>query len=303
MNDKIMARLRGGTASYRILFDGEELPDLGLEIPIGIEYAKAYDPQAGPEVDYDLYYVELDKEQIEKMVDPYIDALNVGVERVTQPEYDGVNAVYKLSGRKIIISRVNSSARVGENGKTLLSFGESGVSAEKVSFAIDFSGVVDAYYDGVNRIYFSQFSKAKGLFKDFNEFYEEAWFDQKQAFLDTPLFDVGQIDADDFSPAETKVIAELHENHRLDLENEEVVEKTREYVKKYPLSGVILNNDGKIKITTKDDLKCTIKLLTQRYYVSEITGEVMEARGSTKMKNQKAKKVVNGQEVMAADDK
>ena len=237
------------------------------------------------------------------MVDPYIDALNVGVERVTQPEYDGVNAVYKLSGRKIIISRVNSSARVGENGKTLLSFGESGVSAEKVSFAIDFSGVVDAYYDGVNRIYFSQFSKAKGLFKDFNEFYEEAWFDQKQAFLDTPLFDVGQIDADDFSPAETKVIAELHENHRLDLENEEVVEKTREYVKKYPLSGVILNNDGKIKITTKDDLKCTIKLLTQRYYVSEITGEVMEARGSTKMKNQKAKKVVNGQEVMAADDK
>jgi len=303
MNNKIMVRLRGSRPSYRTLFEGDDMPNLGLVTPTGVEYAAEYDPTSGPETTHDMYYVELDQEQIEKMVDPYIDAINMGVEAISQPEYNAVNVVYKVNGRRLFLSRVNAGARIGEDGRTMLQFHEKHVEVEKVSFAVEFSGDVDAYYDGQDRIYFSKFSKAKGLFKDFDEFYQEAYYDDNELFLGNDLFDVGEITTDDISPAETKVIAEIRGNHNLDLEKPEIADKIRNYVRSYPLSGVKINKDGKLKITTKDDLKCVTKLLTQRYYTSDITGEVLEARGSTKMTDQKAKKVFNGVEQMTADNK
>lgn len=297
-----MARLRGNVPSYRILFEGDTLPDIGLQTPQGLDTARPYSPLEGPEADNELYYVELDQEQKNKMVDPYIDAVNAGAEHVGQAEYSAVNAIYRISGRRLVLSRVTSNARVGENGKTMLMFGDNNVAVSKLSFAIDFSGKVDAYYDGVNRIYFSKFSRAKSLFRDFDEFYQEAWYDDKESFLETDLFAVGEIEPEDISSAETSKIAEIRNNHRLDLEDSETKRKILDYARKYPLSGVVLNADGRIKITTKDDLKCTINLLTQRYYTSEVTGEVLEARGSEKMKDQKAKKIVGGVEVNYKSD-
>jgi hypothetical protein len=302
MNSKIMARLRGGVPTHRIIFDGNDLPDLGLDTPLNIDHAREYTPAEGPEGDFELYYVELDEEQKEKMVDPYIDAVRGGAEPIAQVEYNAVNAVYKISGRRLVLSRVNSSARIGEDGKTLIKFSEKSISLSKLSFSIELSGDVDAYYDGMDRIYFSKFARAKGLFRDFGEFYQEAWYDDKESFLDTDIFAVSEMGPDDIGPSETRQIAEIRNNYKLDLEDKDTVAKIQDYVRKYPLSGVLLNTDGRIKIATKDDLKCTIKLLTQRYYTSEITGEVLEARGSETMKNQKAKKIMNGVEVSGRSD-
>ena len=302
MNEKIMARLRGSKAQYKLLFDGEDLPDLGLSKPGGLEHAHQYSPKEDPGPDGTWYYVELDEEQKEKMVDPYIEAANSGSDKIAQPEYHAINAVYKKKARQLILSRVNASARVGENGKTLLTFGEDAVTVSKVSFAIDFSGEIDAYYDGEDRIYFTKFSKAKALFRDFDEFYQEAWEDDKEEFLASDLFAVSEVTSDDITPAMTQQIADIRANHKLDLDNDEVAQRVRSYARAYPLSGVIVNNDGKIKVATKDDLRCTIKLLTQRYFTSEITGEVFEARGSNKMTDQKAPNVFNGQEYFAGAD-
>lgn len=302
MQERIMTRLRGSVPSYRKLFDGKHLPDLGLDIPQGVENAHEYAPLDGPEAEHDMYYVVLDQEQKEKMVDPYIDALNTGTDLIAQHEYDAVNVVYKMSGRKLILSRVNSGAKIGENGRTILAFGENGVEVVSLSFGLDYSGEVDAYYDGMDRIYFSKFKKAKPLFKDFDEFYQEAWYEDKELFLGNDLFDVGEIEPDDINSAMTKQIAEIRANNHLNLDDKQTVENIKNYIKNYPLSGVILNSNSKIKITTKDDLKCTVKLLTQRYYTSEITGEVLEARGSQKMKDQKAKVIFAGQEVTGLPD-
>jgi len=301
MAQKIMARLRGSAASYRVLFDKDPLPELGLEKPIGVATAFEYSPTDNNT--YDLYYVVLDQEQIEKMVDPYIESAGLEAEAIRQPEYAFMNAVYKINGRSLLIAKVNNSARIGENGKTLIEFGERSVSTSTVSFAVDMPKEIDAYYDGRDRIYFAKFSRAKSLFKDFDEFYQEAMFDDKELFLREKLFDVGAINPNDISPQLSQQIGDIRANDQLNLSDEETVEKIKKYVKSYPLSGVVLQTDGKIKIATKDDLRCTIKLLAQRYYTSDITGEVLEARGSAKMRDQKAKKVFNGVEQMTRDDK
>lgn len=184
----------------------------------------------------------------------------------------------------------------------MLVFGEKDISISKLSFMVDFSGKVDAYYDGMDRIYFSKFSKAKPLFKGFSEFYQEAWYDDNESFLESELFVVSEIEPEDIGPSDTNKIAEIRNNHKLDLADNETIIKIQNYIKKYPLSGVILTPDGRIKITTKDDLKCTINLLTQRYYTSEITGEMLEARGSERMKDQKAKQIFNGVEINTKAD-
>jgi len=290
MSKRIMAKLKGSVASYRMLFDEDNLPDLGLESPVGLDRARPYSPLEEIEDGFELYYVVLDNEQKEKMVDPYIEASGFGADRATQAEYNAINAIYKISGRKIIFSRVSSSARIGENGRTLLSFGEKDIAVSKLSFAIDFSGDVDAYYDGMDRIYFSKFSKAKPLFRGFDEFYQEALYDDKESFLDNDLFAVSDLEPEDIGVSDTNKIIEIQNNHKLDLEKEEMVRKVQNYANKYPLSGVVLNKEGRILITNKEDLKLTVKLLAQRYYTSEVTGEMLEARGSERMKDQKTKK-------------
>lgn len=299
MAQKIMARLRGSVPTYRVLFDKDPLPEFGFDVPVGVGTAFEYSPTDTNT--YDLYYVVLDQEQKEKMVDPYIEAAGLESEAIRQPEYAFMNAIYKINGRSLLIAKVNNSARIGENGKTLIEFGERGVSTNTVSFAIDVPSEIDAYYDGKDRIYFSKFSKAKSLFKDFDEFYQEAWFDNKEQFLRHELFDVGAINPNDISPILTSQIEDIQANDQLNLEDEETVSKIKQYIKTYPLSGVVLTPEGRIKIMTKDDLRCTIKLLTQRYYTSEITGEVLEAKGSKVMKDQKAGKIFNGVEQMTKD--
>jgi hypothetical protein len=301
MSQKIMARLRGSVSTYRVLFDKDPLPELGFEVPIGVATAHEYSPVEGAESTYDLYYVVIDQEQKEKMVDPYIEAAGLEAETIRQPEYVFMNAIYKTNGRSLLISRVNNSARIGENGKTLIEFGERSVSTSTISFAVDMPSEIDAYYDGRDRIYFSKFSRAKSLFKDFDDFYQEAWFDAKELFLREELFDVGAINPNDISPQQTSQIEDIRANDKLNLQDKDTIDKIKQYIKTYPLSGVVLTPEGKIKIMTKDDLRCTIKLLTQRYYTSEITGEVLEARGSAKMKDQKANKVFNGVEQMSKD--
>lgn len=96
MTNKIMARLRGGVSSYRILFEGDNLPDLGLKAPSGLDKALPYTPNEGPEAEFNLYYVELDQEQKNKMIDPYLEASNLGAQLASQPEYDAINTVYKI---------------------------------------------------------------------------------------------------------------------------------------------------------------------------------------------------------------
>lgn len=302
MSDILMARLRGGTPTFRKVTEVSAEDGIDLEVPVGVDYAHQYNPLNSLESNYDLYYVVLDQEQKEKMVDPYLEALNVGADQIAKAEYNAVSVLYKISGRKLLLTRVNKSSRIGENGKTLLGFTDSGVTTTNISFAIDFSNEVDAYYDGMDRIYFSKFSRAKALFKDFDEFYQEAWYEDKALFLSNNLFEVGEIDPDDISASITQQIADIRANNQLDLDNQETVKKIKDYIRSYPLSGVVLNTNGKIKITTKDDLRCTVKLLTQRYYTSEVTGEVLEARGSVKMRDQKAKKIFNGEEVSGLPD-
>ena len=286
MSDRLLARLRGSVPSYRLLFDAEG-NDLGLKTPAGIDHAQEYNPQETVESDHDLYYVVLDSEQREKMIEPYLDAVNAGLSPIAQEEYNSVDVIFRTTGRRLMFARVASSARIHENGKQLLVFGESDVSVSTVSFAIDVKGEVDAYYDGNDRIYFAKYARAKPLFKNFDEFFQQAWYEDKENFLGSDLFAVSEIEPEDISVADTKLIAEIRANLNLDLDDPATRKKILDYAGRYPLSGVIVNSDGRIKITTKEDVKCTVRLLTQRYFTSEITGEVLEARGAAKMKDQK----------------
>ncbi len=286
MSSIVLAKMRGSAAQFRRLFADDEQQTVALEVPEGIEHAVKYNPTEVLESKDQLMYVDLDPEQHEKMIGPYLDGLSMGTDVVAQPEYADVATLIKVTGRKMVFSRIPSGSRVHEHGKKMLVFGDEGAHLETVSFAVEFSGSVDAYYDGAERIYFTSFAKAKPLFKDFQEFFQEAWYEENEDFLNCGLFSISEIGVDDVGPSETKIIAELKAKENLRLDDPQVVAKIQAYARKYPLAGVAVYPDGKLRISSKEDLKCVLKLLSEKFYTSEITGDLLEAKNLAKMKSQ-----------------
>lgn len=285
----IVAKLRGGTPIFRTVLSEDESDSLDFKKPKEslLSDAEEYNPMINEPGASNWYYVVLSAEQLNHMIDPYLDAVNYGLEQIAQPEFNDINVLFRVKGRKLTFTRVSPAAKIQEKGKQMLVFGESSVQLQQTSFAIDFSGELHAYFDGHNRIYFQKFTKAKPLFKHFDTFHKEACYERSEEFLDADIFAVSDIDVDQISISDINKIAAVYENPKMDLDNPQIMARIQDYVQRYPLSGVKLNSDGRIKIATKEDLKCALALLTERYYTAEVTGEVMEARSAQKMKDHK----------------
>lgn len=279
---KIIARLMNTEPTFRVLFDGEDVPNIGLTIP-KVEEAKTYEPLYIPESKSEWFYVELDLEQIDEMLGPYRESNTLGTNKIEQAEYININAILEFKDRKILFSRVSNAARIGEKGRTIINFEEDTLKVNYIQHAIDFSSSIDAYYDGQKRIYFQKYSRAKPLFKGFEVFYQNTSRTDKELFLEHELFAVSDINIDFIGIREAKLIESIAKNPDLDLSDPTVRTNIRNYANNYPHANVRVNDDDKLKIASKEDLTAVLKLLSERYFTSEITGQKFEARSSTKL--------------------
>lgn len=283
---KLMVRLRGYRTEIRNVLEESQFPNYDFFPTPDLNRAVQYAP-LDTEIEKDAWqFVELDAEQVESMIDPYTSVKDEnGIPEMDQAEYAQVQTVYMVNGAKIVFCRVGKSEIIGENGKTLLTFTEDGAILKQSSFALDFSGVADAVYDGESkRLYFKNIARVKPLFKGIDIFHQEATRDEKQAFLSNGFFAVGAINPDYISLKDAQRIAAILENNQIDLEDDETQQKIRSYINKYPSSGAGVDDEGKLIINSKDDLRATLKVLDQKFFTSELTDEKYEASNIKRMK-------------------
>lgn len=281
----LYAKLKGKQNEHRLLLAEDKMPGYDEFFPIpDLSQAEEYAPLQTEITPGSWFFVELDLEQVEEMVGPYMPDFGHEAPPIDQAEYYVVDTIYKVEQERIAFQRIPGAARIHENGKQHLSFGANDVSVERISFAIDFAGQVDAVYDmSSRRIYFQNFAKAKPIFAGFDVFHQDLTLDEKEAFLDNPLFDVGDFNLNFISLNDVRKIAAIRESTAIDIEDPDVQQRIRQYVQNYPAAGVTVGSDGRIMIGSRKELSALLKMLEQKYYTSELTGEKFLATSAKKM--------------------
>lgn len=283
--NKLYARLKGGIKEYRLIFDEPDMPDYDFFPFPDVTTAQQYAPLDVDSEKGAWVFVELDAEQAEEMVEPYLDPLRGDIESILAVDYQSADVVYRVSGDKVVFKKIGSAMRIHENGKQVISFTDKGATIERMSFGLDFNGVPDAFYDqNTKRLYFTTFARVRPLFKGIDVFYQDVTMDEKEAFLENSLFAVGDFNVNYLSLNDTKKLAAINESQRYNFADEAVQQKIIEYALNYPSAGVGVNDDRRIIINSRKDFSATIKLLEQKFFTSEITGEKFEASKTKKMK-------------------
>lgn len=233
------------------------------------------------------YYLILDLATKNKLISPYVQSTyDAEIPTIDTAEYNQVAAVYHAQNNSLFIKRIASSGRIGESEKTYISLGEEPSKLIQPSFAIDISGTVDAYFNGADsRLYFQKLSRIRQLFKGVDFIALEETQEEKAKFFDNDFLSVGELNTDFVSAQDVKRIAALLENPRLDLEDSETQQKIRQYVNAYPSSGGGIDNEGRLIVHSKKDLKAALDLLEQRFFTSELTGEKMQARSTRPLRS------------------
>lgn len=271
------------TNTYKVIFsDPSDLSELSFyQPPDELERSHNFDPEQGLEED-EWYYVDLDTDQIESMLSGYFGAATSSGDQnvVTGSDYKDVDAVFLVQGTTILFTKITAKYRV-EN-KRFLSF-EGTPSLDNETKAIEFSGIVDAYYDGNGRLYFRNYSRIRTLFNGIEDFFKAATVEEKQAFVGFSLFSAEQLDIGRIGMRASRRIAAILADTSLNLEDAETQAKIRQYANKYEGCGVVCDDNNKLVIATTKDLDGVLNLLSGRYFTSEITGDKMQANSTTRL--------------------
>lgn len=276
------AKQKGIRGSHELLFSDEQTMD-----QINAFYSEpevTYPIQFSPErklEDDEWFYIELSDADVRTMMSPYLEVGRSTADHnlVRTVDYKNIEAVYKITGNKIIFSKIKDSYRI-EN-KLILWLTEQ-PEIKEYEQGIEFSGTVDAYYDGEHKLYFKSYSTIRPLFPGIEKFFRAATDEEKEQFLSNDFFSVNEANIK-IGIASAKRIAAIWDDERIDLSNEETRNKIREYAQRYSEAQISFDDNGKLIISNNKDLSCTLKLLSGRYYTSEITGEKMEAHDASKL--------------------
>ncbi len=276
-----LAKLK--SKSFKVVFsDANDISELNFyRAPEDLTRLRNFDPEQGLEAD-EWYYVDLDTEQQNSMMGPYYESAESSGDqnRVSRQDYNEVDVVFLIRDNEILFTKITGKYRI-EN-KRFLNF--SGTpKMDKEEHAIEFTGLVDTYYDGNGRLYFRNFSKIRTLFAGIEDFFKEATREDKEKFANYSLFDSNGLDIGRIGMRASRRIAAILADESINLDDEETQEKIRQYATRYPECGVETNTSGKLVVNTTKSLDGVLNLLSGRYYTSEITGDKMEARATSRL--------------------
>lgn len=276
------AKQKGMRGTHELLFSDEQTMDRinAFYSEPEIIHPVQFSPERKIEDD-EWFYIDLSEEDIRTMISPYLEVGRSSADHniVRTVDYKNIEAVYKITGNKIIFSKIKDSYRIAN--KLVLWLAEQ-PEIKKYEHGIEFNGTVDAYYDGAGKLYFKSYSTIRPLFPGIEKFFRAATDEEKEQFLSNDFFSVNEANIK-IGIASAKRIAAILDDERIDLSNEETRNKIREYAQRYSEAQINFDENGKLIINNNKDLSCTLKLLSGRYYTSEITGEKMEAHDASKL--------------------
>lgn len=227
--------------------------------------------------DSEWYYVKIDEQQKQAMVNVYLASAqsSVDLNPVPSEAYSKLEVIYYVSDEgTILFTKLTPGNYITNNTSVFFKDGD----AEIVDHtgAIEFSGKVDAYYDGKDKIYFQKLEKIRVMFPGVEVFYQEASRDEKSNFVDMNIFDNKGIDIDKISPRAAKKIRMINESG-LDFTDPQIKKTALEYAAEFS-DYVKVSPTGQFIIQDSRDLEAALNILNFRYYKSPFTNEPFEAR-------------------------
>lgn len=169
------------------------------------------------------------------------------------------------------------------NKKVLGIFGKGKPEVVEVNNQIEFSGIVDAYWDG-QTLTFKKFNHISSLFDGVHQFYREANESEVQQFLTQSWFNLSSdYDVNTIHLRSSKKIAQIMDSKKIDFSNPQLFGKITSNINQFP-SNKLKIEKGKIIISNNEDINEFLKYVESKYYYSLIDGEPMEALATQKAK-------------------
>jgi hypothetical protein len=280
----IFAKIKGTKkhpSEHRILFsDGKDSEQFNFYRPPVMHEKTLFNPDKKLESS-EWFYVKLSADQVSTMIKPYSENEQTSADLNTtiESDYMVIEVVYRVIDKTVIFTKITDGYKI--RNKRLVKFydlKEAQLVHEESS--IEFSGKPDAYFDGVDKLYFKDFSKIRSLFSGIDIFYREATHDEKRNFLDNDLFEADDIAPDNIGTRDSSRIAMVMDDDAIGLADGSNLTKILEAARNYPEVDIEISNDDKIIMKDNKDLKRVLNLITSRYYISDITGKKMESYGS-----------------------
>lgn len=280
--EKLFARLSGKRGEHLVVFTDEQtMTDASLQQYNAPQITTPIEFKPGRTLhDDEWYFVELDDEKQLEMITPYTGNADTASDNRTigASEYAKVVALYKTNGSELLVTKVSAGMRV--ESKTFIGL-NAHPEIKSYQKAIEFTGVIDAYYDGSNKLYFKHYSKIRSLFPGIEAFYRDATAEEKNTFLGKPFFDIQGVDVDAIGMRDSQKIAEILDDDRIQLDDDTFQQNAIAYAREY--APELVTEDGKLQITDKKTLQKSLNVLTDRYYTSGLFGDKREAIDSTKI--------------------
>lgn len=282
--EKLFAKLNGRRGRYVVVFtDSEDMRRDAMRAYAAPHIANPVAFHPGRTLHEDeWYHINLNEAQITAMIAPYTDnARTAGdLNTISADDYEKVVALYKTDGNRLLVTKISAGMRI--ESKTFIGLNDH---PEITSYrkAIEFTGIVDAYYDGTDMLYFRNYSKIRALFPGIEDFYRDATAGEEQAFLRHAFFEIHDIDVAAISMRDSQKIAEILDDERIMLDDRKFQKRIIDYAHAY--TPELVSGSNKLKITDKDALRKTLNLLTDRYYTSELFGDKREAIDSAKLED------------------
>jgi len=286
MTTQLFAKLKGKKGENKIVFtDNENIQKLLFFSLDSIQEDKAIEFDTERKIESDeWFYIQID-EKHQDMIAPFKNCSQntADINPILASDYSEVEALFKINNEKekyeILFQKITSSNRI--ESKRFLLLGDHPEIVEQKN-SIDFSGRIDAYYDGENKIYFKNFSTIRSLFDGIEDYYREATDEEVQKIIQNEMLDFRKNVK--VGIRNRKRIAAILTDQNINLDDKKFQNKIRKYAEKYP--EIRLENiKGKYIIKNDKDLEMFLALVSGRYYTSELTGEKMEAKEVEKLHN------------------
>lgn len=160
--------------TYRKLDNSDDISEL-VAPKLEPENCIEFDPELILEAE-DWFYIEIDDEHI-SMVKEYEDKFSntAGLNDVTEEEFSKIGLIFrKVENNGLVFQKITQSKRMVD--KSILKWKYNSRRAERtiIENGIELKSENDAYFDGIDKLYFKNFRTIRSLFKGIDDYYRIA---------------------------------------------------------------------------------------------------------------------------------
>ena len=266
--------------TYRKLDNSDDISEL-VAPTIEPENCIEFDPELILEAE-DWFYIEIDDEHI-SMIKEYEDKFSntAGLNNVTEEEFSKIGLIFrKVENNGLVFQKITQSKRMVD--KSILKWKYNSRRAERtiIENGIELKSENDAYFDGIDRLYFKNFRTIRSLFKGIDDYYRIASLAEVDEFKE---FDLVSFVSDFKIKTDNLKMLAILKDDEIDLSNTTIISTLLTSYEQYPEQDFKVS-EGRFIIDTNKQLTSFLKLALGRLYTNPITKHKMEASSARRLR-------------------